>query len=193
MLNRLCTRRTRGRHGFSLLEVLTALAIIAVLTAVVLPTLSSKLRDSRTTALSGTFSGLSPGIAAFKRATTKYPSSLVLLTTQPLSSDKDICGNVLSTTPPALWRGPYSSRTITSNGIQMGDAVVDATLGKVVSGTTPLFILITAEGVESGTVTDLESSLDGGTPDANNGTIRWVNGSSTSVFNVSYAITVKSC
>jgi prepilin-type N-terminal cleavage/methylation domain-containing protein len=185
--------RPRTHQAFTLVEVLVALAIVALLTAVLLPALSRKLVDARTTALSQTFLGLSQGIAEFKRATTRYPSTLVYLSTQPVAANTDICGNSLSTTPVSLWRGPYSSRDISANGIQMSDAVVQSSLGKVLSGTSPIFILINAYGVESGTVVDLESSLDGGTSDANSGTIRWVSGSTTSVFNVSYAIPVNSC
>lgn len=188
-----CPRILRWlRRGFTLMEILVAVAIVAVLTAVLLPALSNKLRDSRTTALSQTFLGLSQGIAEFKRATTKYPSSLQLLTTPPLSTDNNICGGDLSTTPAALWSGPYSSRTILSTGISMGDAVIQNSLRRVTAGSST-FLLIDAYGVENSTVDDLESGLDGGTADANGGTIRWVAGSSTSIENVSYAIPINSC
>ena len=182
-------------RGFSLLEVLVAIAIIAVLTAVVLPSLSNKLRDSRTAALSQTLQGISQGVAEFKRATTRYPSTLGMLVTATGATSLDICGTQLSTTPSSLWRGPYLTRDVPSGGIAMGDAVIQTALGKVMnaSGTAPLFILINANGVESSTVDALESTLDGGTADAANGTIRWVAGSSTSERNVSYAIPVSSC
>ena len=188
------SRRART-HGFSMLEVLTALAIIAVLTAVLLPALNNKLQDSRSTALEQTFLGLSQGIAEFKRATTRYPSTLLYLTTQPNSTpNTDVCGNILSSTA-ALWRGPYVSRDVPSTGIQMGDAVIPPGLTRVMnaSNTVPLFILITGNGVESSTVDDMESDLDGLPADANNGTIRWVAGSTTTVRNVSYAMPVNSC
>jgi prepilin-type N-terminal cleavage/methylation domain len=182
------------RRGFTMIEVLVALAIIAVLTAVLLPTLSNKLRDSRTAALSQTFLGLSQGIAEFKRATTKYPGSLLDLTTAPVASttsDKDICGFVYSAANASSWRGPYASRDIPSSGLQIGDAVIQPALGSVLSG-TPIFILINAIGVESSTVTDLEAQLDGNS-NQNAGTIRWTAGSSSSILNVSYAIPVNSC
>src|SRR6266536_3218724 len=94
--------RVRDPRGFTMMEVIVALTIVALLTAVLLPSLTGKLRDSRTTAISQTFLGLSQGIAEFKRATTRYPSSLTLLTNAPTASNTDICGNALSSTPSSL-------------------------------------------------------------------------------------------
>lgn len=195
----------RSDRGFTMMEVIVTLAIMAVLTAVLLPALNNKLRDSRTTALSSTFLGLSQGIAEFKRATTRYPSSLLLLTNTPTSSDLDICGNVLSTTPASLWRGPYSSRVITSNGISMGDGVIPTGLRRVTAGSST-FLLIDGADVEIATVTDLESQLDGSPSDLTAGTIRatsssipatgtsaLINAPDAGSYNVSYAIPINSC
>jgi prepilin-type N-terminal cleavage/methylation domain-containing protein len=189
----------RSRRGFTLMEVLVTVAIIAVLTAVLLPALTGKLRDSRTTAISQTFLGLSQGIAEFKRATTRYPSSLTLLTTPPTAANTDICANALSTTPSSLWRGPYSSRIISGGGISMGDALIELSLRRVVSGSST-FLMIDTHDVESTTTSDLESQLDGTPADAANGTIRWTSAAvgaaptaSAGTFNVSYAIPINSC
>ena len=204
MLTESAPQRTRIR-GFTMVEVLVALAIVAVLSAVVLPSLMGKLRDSRTTSLSQTFLGLSQGIAEYKRATTKYPSSLLLLTTAPTSASLDICGNAISTTPAGLWRGPYASRIIVSTGIKMGDANIPTGLRRVVVGSA-VFLIIDAEDVETATANDLEAQLDGGTADLTAGTIRatsasiaatatsaLINASDAGTLNVSYAIPINSC
>jgi prepilin-type N-terminal cleavage/methylation domain-containing protein len=199
---------TRPRRGFTLMEVLAALGIIAVLTAVVLPALNGKLRDSRTTALSQTFLGLSQGIAEFKRATTMYPSSLTLLTTAPVAgSTLNICGtgNTFTATAVSLWRGPYSSRVILSTGIPMGDAIIPTGLRRVTAGSST-FLLIDAADFEIASVNDLESQLDGGTADLTAGTIRAtsssiaatptsaaINAPDAGTYNVSYAIPINSC
>lgn len=195
----------RRPRGFTMMEVIVTLAIMAVLTAVLLPALNNKLRDSRTTALSSTYLGLSQGIAEFKRATTRYPGSLLYLTTPPVAANLDICGNALSSTAVSLWRGPYSSRVITSNGISMGDAVIPTGLRRVTAGSST-FLLIDAANVEIPTVTDLESQLDGSPSDLTAGTIRatsssiaatatsaLINAPDAGSYNVSYAIPINSC
>lgn len=189
-----------ARRGFTMMEILVAITIIAVLTAVLLPALANKLRDSRTTAISQTLLGLSQGIAEFKRATTRYPQHLSYLTATVTSANTDICGNILSTTPSSLWRGPYASRDLSSGaGIAMGDATIEDLLARVVSGSST-WLVIDVHDVESTTTSDLESELDGSPADANNGTIRWQStavgaspAADAGTFNVRYAIPINSC
>src|SRR5205823_6652874 len=102
------------RAAFTLGEILVTVAMIAVLSAILYPALATKLRAGMTASLSQTFAGLAQGIAEFKRATTRYPSSLTLLTTAPTATDDDICSNDISGTNAALWKGPYVSRMISS-------------------------------------------------------------------------------
>ncbi len=113
--------RTRMR-GFTLVEVLVALAIIATLVAVLYPALSGKVRDSRTAALLQTFQGYAQGVAEFKKGTTRYPSSLLLLTAAPTATSLDICGNQAARRGggDAVRRGANCSGiVIGSTGIQL--------------------------------------------------------------------------
>src|SRR5215213_8037641 len=106
-------RSRRLPRGFSLAEILVGIAITAVIAAMVLPVVFSRIRTSQGAALMQSYAGLSQGIAEFKRATTRYPLLLSSLTAQPAATDDDICGNDLTATNVALWRGPYASRQIT--------------------------------------------------------------------------------
>ena len=198
-------RRPLGRRGFSLGEIVVALAIIAIMAAMIYPTIASNLKDSRSTALSQTFAGLSSGIAEYKRATTRYPGSLLLLTTAPVAADLDICGNATTATLVALWRGPYASRLITTDGLAIGDATMPTGLRRVTAGTN-IFLMIDAPAVETDVADALESLYDAGTASATTGTIRSTTASiaatTTSALiaaapsgttNVSYAIPINSC
>src|SRR5207247_1997632 len=98
-----------------------------------------------TAALSQTFSGLAQGIAEYKRAVTRYPGSLTLLTTAPVSASLDICGAQILTLN-ALWRGPYATRIIPSTGVEIGDGMVQAGVRRVTAGTN-IFYLIDVTGV----------------------------------------------
>jgi prepilin-type N-terminal cleavage/methylation domain-containing protein len=190
--------------GFTLVEILVALAIMATLAAVLFPSLSGKIRDSRTAALMQSFQSFAQGIAEFKKGTTRYPGSLTLLTIAPTASSLDICGNVMSTTPSSLWRGPYMNRTMLSTGLPMGDAIIEPGLRRVVSG-TEIYIMIDAAGVESGTAGDLEAQLDASI-DYTTGTIRAQTGgisatttsgaiaaAPTGTYNLSYAVPIQGC
>lgn len=189
------------RNGFTLVEVLVALAILATMVAVLYPSLSGKVRDSRTAALLASFQGYAQGVAEFKKATTRYPGSLTQLTVAPTAASFDICGSAMSTTPASLWRGPYMSRVMPTGGMPMGDAVIQTALRRIPSG-TEVYLMIDAAGVESSTAGDLEAQLDAGTADYTTGTIRATTGipaSSTipsapaGTYNVSYAIPILGC
>ena len=199
-------RRPHGRRhrAFTLTEIVVALAIIAIMAAMIYPTVASNIRDSRSTALSQTFSGLSQGIAEYKRATTRYPGSLLYLTTAPATTDLDICG-VQILTLNALWRGPYASRLITSDGLAIGDATIPTGLRKVTVGSN-IFLMIDAPAVETAVADALEALYDAGTASPTTGTIRaqatQIAATTTSAFipdapsgttNVSYAIPINSC
>ena len=179
-----------GQRGFTLVEVLVALAIMAVLAAVLIPSLGSKMRDARTSAIAETLQGLAAGAAEFKKATTHYPGKLSLLTTPPLATSTDACANQLSTTA-TLWRGPYVSREMLTTGTSMGDGVIQDALTRttVVSST---YLSISVTGVENETAADLETLLDG--PSASpstTGTIHSVASGTTT--DVSYWIPVNGC
>ncbi len=165
--------------GFSMVEVLVALAIIAVLGAVMIPALNSKLQDSRESAISQTLNGLALGMAEYKKALGRYPGQLSLLSVNPISTSPDLCGTAASTTA-TLWRGPYISREFAAAGMPMGDGRIQSAVRRspttVVSSGTVAYALIDVTGVETSVATDLESQFDG-TPDAAGGTIRYTSSS----------------
>lgn len=178
------------RRGFSMMEILVALGIMAVLTAVLVPALSSKARDGRTAAIAQTLQGLAQGIAEYKKATTRYPSTLQLLTTAPVAGSLDACGN--STTTFILWRGPYVSREMLSTGTPMGDGQILNALTRVTSG-TQAFLQIKVTGVETKTADDLETLLDGTTTSpATTGTLRQAAGG-PGVADISYTFPINGC
>jgi type IV pilus assembly protein PilE len=205
-------RDSERPDGFSLLEILVAIAIMAVMAAVVYPAVSSKLRDSRTAVAAQTLLGLSQAIAEEKRATTMYPGNLQLLTTVPSAgSSYNICGalastNVYSSTQAGLWRGPYISRDILSTGVVIGDATINAGLRRVVSGSST-WLVMDVPAVEQKIAEDLDTQFDGGgASSSTTGTIQWstssITGTTTSsavsstaspLTNLSYYMPINSC
>jgi prepilin-type N-terminal cleavage/methylation domain-containing protein len=190
--------RCRLKRGFTLPEVLVALAILAIVGAFVIPVVFSQIRASQVAALSQTYAGLSQGIAEFKRATTRYPLLLSSLTAAPAATDDDICGNDLGAANAALWRGPYASRQITASGVLVGEYTIRNTLRRIAG--TPVVLMIDIAAISTDVVTDLESQLDAGTADGNTGTIRYTSAAvgtlgaaPSGTYNLSYAIPINSC
>lgn len=86
-------RRRSRRQGFTLVEMLLVLVILAVLAAIVIPKLSGRTQQAKETAAKSDISGYSLALDAYEVDTGAYPSSLDALVNQP--------NNVQN------WRGPY--------------------------------------------------------------------------------------
>ena len=195
------------RPGFTTVEVLVALAIVAVLSAIIIPQITGRIRESRQSALSQTFFGLSQGIAEYKKAVTRYPYQLILLTQAPVLLDpaaKDACGNNLNASHVNNWRGPYVSRQLLSTGVAMGDAHIQNQLRRVTVGASA-FLLIDAAGIDTLIAVGLEGELDGtSTNPETTGTIRYqtaalpapstvTTAAPAGMVNLSYSIPISGC
>lgn len=194
-----------GRFGFSLMEVLIALAIIAVLSGVIFPMIMVKVQDARRAALSQTLVAISQGVAEYRKAVTRYPPTLQVLTQTPVAGvTTDACGgtNFLAAINVANWRGPYLSREMLASGLSMADGVIQNSLRRVAASSTSLLIDVAA--VERRVATDMDAEFDGTPADSTGGTIRYtpnplpspstVSSSAPSgTVNLSYAIPISGC
>lgn len=168
---------TNRSRGFTIIEVLVALAIIAVLAAVTIPALNGKLRDSRASAIAQTLNGLAAGSGEYRKALGRYPGQLTLLASNPVAgSSRDLCGTLLTASTTALWRGPYITREFSTAGMPMGDGRVMPGVRRsptAVSSTGAIaYALIDIEDVELGVATKLDLEFDAAA-DATAGTIRY--------------------
>lgn len=114
---------TGTRRGFSLVEIATALAVIAFLVGVITPVVTRRIRYAQATALAETFDALRVGIRTFKEHTTEYPGRLTQLQGRPdnvLISTTRACGGAMSTAVKAAWQGPYIARDRANPNLGVG-------------------------------------------------------------------------
>lgn len=86
------------RHGFSLIELLLVLVILAVLAAVVVPKFTGRSQQARQTAAKTDIASIELALDAFETDTGRYPSSsegLEALLEEPGGLAED------------MWKGPY--------------------------------------------------------------------------------------
>ena len=177
-------RACAGRRGFTLAEVLVAMTLIAVLAAVIVPTMRGRLQDGYEDALVGELSSLATAINAYRQDVGHYPPQLDYLTALP-ATPGDFCGHNLSASDSANWRGPYVSRAITtaaSYTVFQKDSVQDA-LARPIG--MPNIIQIVITGPDTSTARSVDLKIDG-VVNKTAGTLQWsINGNSTIV---SYSI-----
>ena len=96
--------KRRARAGFTLIEILVVLAIIATLAALVGPSVFRNVGDSRVHAAKSQVELFALALEAYRLDNHVYPSTeqgLAALRTLPVTGE-----------PPRNWRGPYLRRVV---------------------------------------------------------------------------------
>ena len=101
-----CSERSpsRERRGFTLIELMVVLVIIATLAAVIAPAVFRNVGDSKTAAAHSQVELFSMALGAYRLDNDVYPSTeqgLEALRTTPATGDA-----------PRRWRGPYVSKVL---------------------------------------------------------------------------------
>ena len=161
------------RPAFTLAEVLVALAILALLAAVLFPTVGAQLRKGQSAALANQLDNLRTSIGNYRTNVVRYPFVLVDLTTQPGVGSVDACGTAIPAANRALWRGPYLTQVILGN-TPVGDATLLNQLVRIPANGVgaPGLLQILVASVDSTVAVDLEAQFDGNNNFAT-GTIQW--------------------
>ena len=185
----------RVRSGFSLPEILVAIAIIATLSVVALPAIMNKLTEARAAAISQTLDGINETVQNYRGNVGRYPRTLSQLSTKPTTGALELCQGTTPDVNINQWRGPYSSRTFTSAGTQVGDGTVQDVLRRVPSSTASTtygVAYVDVTSVDSAMAFLIESSFDGLPPNYSTGTILWVP-TAPPTGTLSFGIPVRGC
>lgn len=156
--------------AFSLAEILISLAIIALLAAVVVPTVFSRLESARGDAIIGEMQALQNGVLLFYRDVGRYPARLDFLNTLA-SGDFDSCGVAIPAPNFAKYRGPYINRSIvminpptnTKYILATGDSVESAiSRVNITTATgTQRVLQILVSGPDQTVADDIDAKIDG--------------------------------
>jgi general secretion pathway protein G len=108
VLSKRDARSSRPRHGFTLLELLVVLAIIATLAAVVAPSIFGNVGTAKSTAAKAQLDVFELALTQYRLDNDAFPTTeqgLAALRARPTSPGLD--GE-----PPKNWRGPYLTRPV---------------------------------------------------------------------------------
>lgn len=186
------------RRGFTVLEIIIAIFMLAVVSAAVIPALMGRIREAQVSALSQTLFSLSLAIVEYRKAVTVNPPQLIYLAVKPATTVTDACLVTQIGANANNWRGPYVSRELVAGGIGIGDAVISNTLRRVAGPPTILFIDVAS--VDSLAALNIDRQYDGATQTPTTGTVRYQKGAIGAVaaatagyLNLSYGIPITGC
>ena len=191
-----------------MMEIVVALTIMAIMVAVIVPSVKARIDEAVITTLQTTLDNVLEGIRNYKTNVTRYPQRLQQLSIAPNSLvPNDLCGTSLTAALVSKWRGPYISTQIdtttsgssTPRGLSIGDYVAnDLLVRSPTASTTPGRVDVVVPNVIQADWQSLNDAVDGtsGTVpalaangDDTAGTVRW----SSTAKTLYYGMVISGC
>lgn len=168
------------RTGFTLVEVLVTLAIVAILAAVLLPSLTSQLSKGDTGRVAGDLTSIQSAAQAFVSDVRRYPSQLGDLTTAITTSSTDINAVLIPANLVSKWKGPYLGRDVGNTA----GGVISTTFASTAGGNGVNYLGVTVTAVTAAQAANIEALFDDGVAGTSTatGAVRYNSGSSTLTF-----------
>lgn len=153
----------RKRRGFSLAEILVAIAIVAVVAAVVIPSIGGQLRSGDESRVQQDLTAIRTGVEQFLADVRRYPKDVGQLVKAPDStaSPTALVGGAISNAQVRRWRGPYISKD-SATALKTG---FDATMGGGFGDTTVSgvrYLQIRIPSFDSTNAARLDAKMDDG-------------------------------
>ena len=165
------------RIGFTLAEILIALALIAVLAAVLLPAVAGQILKGDAGRVVQDFQAVRAGAESFLADVHRYPGRFADLSA-PISTVKtDINGNVYPSGLVARWAGPYVTKDTLPGAIVatgFGGNLAN-TFKKDTMPTGVVYLAIVALGIAGPDFDKIDLQVDG-VVDRTAGNLRWKTG-----------------
>src|SRR5215212_3976685 len=121
----------RRKKGFSLAEILVAIAIIAVVGAILIPSIGGQLRSGDESRVQQDLTTLRTGAEQFLADVRRYPNSVGQLVVKPATTESGLLGGVYTSAQTGRWRGPYVNKD-SASAVKTGfDMILNTTFGYV--------------------------------------------------------------
>ena len=148
----------RRRKGFTLAEILVALALIALLAAVLLPAVAGQILKGDAGRVAQDLNAVRAGIEQFLADVHRYPGKYSDLSKAISGTGTDINGNQYSAGLAAKWAGPYVTKDTINSTVETGfGGAIQNTFTKVQNTNGVNYVTVVILGI---TQPDFDSKVD---------------------------------
>src|SRR5688500_19840537 len=112
--------RLRTRRGFTLAEILVALALMALLAAVLLPTVAGQVLKGDAGRVVQDLEAVRAGSERFLTDLRRYPGRYSDLSKAITVGETDILGNAYNAGLVSKWKGPYVTKDTITASVETG-------------------------------------------------------------------------
>lgn len=164
------------RRGFTLAEILVALALMALLAAVLLPTVAGQILKGDAGRVVQDLEAVRSGSERFLTDLRRYPGRYSDLSTAITITQTDILGNAYNSGQVNKWAGPYVTKDTLTASVEtgFGGRITNAFMTVTNTNAVP-YLTIVVTGITGPDADRIDEQIDGPTADPRTtGLLRWV-------------------
>ena len=166
--------RAAGPLGFTLAEILVALALMALLAAVLLPTVAGQILKGDAGRTVSDLQAVRGGAEQFLADIHRYPGKYSDLSKVIAVTNTDILGNAYSAGMVSKWKGPYVTKDTVNASVPtgFGGSITNAFMQVTNTNAVP-YVTVVITGISGPDFDKIDEQIDG-VVNRTGGLLRWV-------------------
>ena len=171
------TPRKRLPAGFTLAEILVALALMALLAAVLLPTVAGQIMKGDTGRVVQDLDAVRAGAERFLTDIRRYPGRYTDLSTAITTSGTDVLGNAYAASMTSKWKGPYITKDTVNASVETGfSGRITNTFARFTNTNAVQYLTVVVTGITATDFDRIDEQIDGASVSPagrSTGLLRW--------------------
>ncbi len=164
--------RSRAR-GFTLAEILVTLALMAVLAAVLLPTVAGQIMKGDAGRVVSDLQAVRSGIEQFLADVKRYPGRYSDLSKVIATTNSDALGSAYNANHVTKWKGPYITKDTTNASVETGFGGTMRNPFMLVTNTNAVqYVTVVITGISGPDFDKIDEQMDG-VVGRTSGLLRW--------------------
>lgn len=156
-------RQIHARPGFTLIEVLVIIAILAALSAALVPVVTGQIERASIQRVVGDLVNVRTGAEVFLTDVQRYPGDIEDLSAAVTDSDADVDGNDYPSGLRSEWDGPYIDRVMADgDSLETGlSAYIQDDLESVQHTNSINYLTVVVSSIDYNDCLEVDETIDG--------------------------------